>query len=67
MASLRYGRQLGLELKPAFETRLVSPDGGPVSTFSGTSIAVDGALDNADMLILPAFWGDFDALCARYP
>lgn len=38
-----------------------------MSTFSGTSIAVDGALDNADMLILPAFWGDFDALCARYP
>ncbi|HAG18244.1 MAG TPA: AraC family transcriptional regulator, partial [Pseudomonas sp.] len=67
MASLRYGRQLGLDLKPAFETRLVSPDGGAVSTFSGTSIAVDGALDNADMLILPAFWGDFDALCARYP
>ncbi|MAL91470.1 MAG: AraC family transcriptional regulator [Pseudomonas sp.] len=67
MTSLRYGRQLGMDLTPAFETRLVSPGGQAVSTFSGTSIAVDAALDAADMVILPAFWGDFDALCAQYP
>jgi transcriptional regulator GlxA family with amidase domain len=67
MASLRYGRQIGLDLTPAFETRLVSPDGQPVNTFSGTAIAVDGLLGEADMVILPAFWGDFDALCAQYP
>ncbi|EKM94706.1 transcriptional regulator [Stutzerimonas degradans] len=67
MASLRRGRQRGADLAPAFETRLVSPDGQPVTTFSGTTIAVDGALEDADVVILPAFWGDFDALCARYP
>ncbi|MDC6679472.1 GlxA family transcriptional regulator, partial [Leclercia adecarboxylata] len=67
MASLRYGKQLGLDLTPAFETRLVSPDGQAVNTFSGTPITVDGPLDNADMVILPAFWGDFDALCLQYP
>jgi len=67
MASLRHGKQLGLDLTPAFETRLVSPDGKPVTTFSGTVIDVDGALSSADLIILPAFWGDFDALCRRYP
>ena len=67
MASLRYGKQLGLELKPAFETLLVSPDGQPVTTFSGTLMAVDGPLGEADAVILPAFWGDFDGLGRRYP
>jgi len=67
MASLRYGKQLGLGLTPAFETSLVSPDGKAVSTFSGTRIEVDSALDVTDAVILPAFWGDFDALCQQYP
>lgn len=67
MASLRRGRQLGHPSTPAFETCLVSPDGQPVSTFSGTTIAVDGALQDTDVVILPAFWGDFDALCTHYP
>ncbi|WP_417779216.1 GlxA family transcriptional regulator [Stutzerimonas xanthomarina] len=67
MASLRYGKQLGLDLNPAFETSLVSPDGRSVSTFSGPRIEVDSALDDADAVILPAFWGDFDAINQRYP
>ncbi|HCC62126.1 MAG TPA: AraC family transcriptional regulator, partial [Pseudomonas sp.] len=67
MASLRYGKQLGLDLNPAFETSLVSPDGLAVNTFSGPRIEVDGALDDADAVILPAFWGDFDAISQRYP
>jgi len=67
MASLRLARQLGGPLAPAFETRLVSPDGNPVTSFSGTEIAVDGALEDTDAVILPAFWADFDALSARYP
>src|SRR3546814_7243969 len=67
LASLRYGKQLGLDLTPAFETRLVSPDGKAVTTFSGIAIAVDSPLDDADLVILPAFWGDFDALCAQHP
>nr|MBF0683703.1 GlxA family transcriptional regulator [Pseudomonas sp.] len=65
MASLRHGKQLGLET-PAFETQLVSPDGQPVETFSGTRIAVDAALGETDIVILPAFWGNFDALCRQY-
>ena len=28
---------------------------------------VDGGLEDADIIVLPAFWDDFDALCARYP
>lgn len=67
MASLRLARQLGGPLAPAFETRLVSPDGAPVTSFSGTEIAVDGALEDTDAVILPAFWADFDALSAHYP
>ncbi|WP_313554027.1 GlxA family transcriptional regulator [Stutzerimonas nitrititolerans] len=66
MASLRHGKQLGLDLTPAFETLLVSPDGQPVQTFSGTSIAVDGALGATDIVILPAFWGNFDEVCRKY-
>ncbi|GAB6388201.1 GlxA family transcriptional regulator [Stutzerimonas marianensis] len=67
MAALRSGKQHGHGLAPAFETLLVSPDGQPVTTFSGTRIEVDGALDATDAVILPAFWGDFDALCQGYP
>ncbi|PAU57794.1 Transcriptional regulator GlxA family, contains an amidase domain and an AraC-type DNA-binding HTH domain [Pseudomonas indica] len=67
MASLRYGKQQGLGLTPAFEIHLVSPDGQPVRSFSHVQVPVDGPLDEADVILLPAFWGDFDALCMRYP
>ncbi len=67
MASLRYGKQLGLGLKPTLEIHLVSPDGQPVHSFSDVSIPVNGGLQAADAIILPAFWGDFDALRERHP
>ena len=67
MASLRYGKQQGLGLTPTFEINLVSPDGQPVRSFSGVRVPVDGALDAADVIILPAFWDDFDALSQRHP
>ena len=67
MASLRFGKLQGQGLTPQFEIRLVSPDGQPVNSFSGVAIAVDGALDDSDIIILPAFWGDFDDLLRRYP
>lgn len=67
MASLRYGKQLGLGLKPALEVLLVSPTGEPVRSFSGVQIPVEGSLGAADIIVLPAFWGDFDQLCAGNP
>ena len=67
MASLRYGKQQGRGLTPTFEIHLVSPDGKPVRSFSDVLIPVDGALADADVIILPAFWDDFDALCQRHP
>jgi transcriptional regulator GlxA family with amidase domain len=67
MASLRYGKLLGLGLTPALEILLVSPDGQPVRSFSGVAIPVDDGLSGADVIILPAFWGDFDTLCAQHP
>lgn len=67
MASLRHGKLSGLGLTPTFATRLVSPDGQPVRTFSGVPIPVDGTPDEADIVVIPAFWDDFDALVARYP
>src|SRR6218665_377622 len=67
LASLRYGKQQGLGLTPAFETRLVSPDGQSVRSFSDVIMPVDGGLEDADIIVLPAFWDDFDALCTRYP
>lgn len=67
LASLRYGKQMGLGLKPIFETRLVSPDGEPVCSFSEVVLPVDGSLEDTDVIILPAFWEDFDTLCQRYP
>ena len=66
MASLRYGKQQGLGLTETFEIRLVSPDGQPVRSFSNVMIPVDGGLDAADVIILPTFWDDFDALCQRH-
>ncbi|WP_226502912.1 GlxA family transcriptional regulator [Pseudomonas sp. MWU16-30317] len=52
---------------PRLETRLVSPDGLPACTFSGVVLPVDGGLEDADVIILPAFGGDFATLQARYP
>ena len=45
LASLRYGKQLGHGLTPAFETRLVSPDGKPATSFSNVVLPVDGGLE----------------------
>jgi len=67
MASLRYGKQLGLGLTPAFETRLVSPDGQAITSFSEVHLNVDGPLQGCDVIVLPAYWGDFDELTTRYP
>ncbi len=59
LASLRYGRELGLGLVPAYETSLVSAGGEGAQTFSGTRMDAEGALADADVIILPAFWGEF--------
>lgn len=67
MASLRYGRQLGMGLTPAFDIHLVSPDGQPARSFSDVVLPVEGGLEPADIIILPAYWGDFDELNQRYP
>lgn len=67
MASLRFGKQEGLGLTPLLQTRTVSPDGKPVKTFSGDVLPVDGPLDTPDLVIIPAFWGDFAQLLERYP
>jgi hypothetical protein len=42
MAGLRFGKQEGLGLTPLVQIRLVSPDGKPVTAFSGDVLAVDG-------------------------
>ena len=67
LASLRYSKQLGLGLQPMFEICLVSPDGKPVDSFSNVQVPVDSGLVDADVIILPAFWEDFDNLQQRYP
>ncbi|MBP8184385.1 MAG: GlxA family transcriptional regulator, partial [Pseudomonas sp.] len=67
MASLRYGKQQGQGLTPSFAIHLVSPDQLAVHSFSDVVIPVDSGLDDADIIILPAFWDDFDALSARHP
>ncbi len=67
MASLRYGKQQGCGLTPSFEIHLVSPDNIAVSSFSNVVIPVDSGLNDADIIILPAFWDDFDALSTRHP
>ncbi len=67
MASLRHGKQQGLGLTPTIEIHLVSPDGLPVRSFSDVIIPVDSGLKPADVIILPAFWDDFDALRHRHP
>ncbi|MFF7706994.1 helix-turn-helix domain-containing protein [Pseudomonas sp. NPDC007930] len=67
LASLRHGLQLEQGPVPSFETRLVSPCGGAVNTFSEVSLNVDGPLADADVILLPAFWESFEVLLARYP
>lgn len=67
MASLRHGKQQGLGLTPTFEINLVSPDGLPTNSFSNVLLPIDEGLNTADLIILPAFIGDFDALRAMYP
>ncbi len=67
MAGVRYAKQQGLGLEPPFEIHLVSPDGHPVDSFSKVHVPVDGGLDSCDLIILPAFWGDFATLSRRYP
>jgi transcriptional regulator GlxA family with amidase domain len=67
MASLRFGKQAGQGLTPMFESRLVSPDGRAVNSFSEVRVPVSGALEPADIIILPTHWQDFDTLSARYP
>ncbi len=67
MAGIRHSRQQGLELKSVFQTRIVSPGGKPASSFSEVLISVDSDLATADVIILPAFWGDFDELSNRHP
>ncbi|WP_043238592.1 GlxA family transcriptional regulator, partial [Stutzerimonas azotifigens] len=67
MAGLRDAKRLGHDASPLLDTRLVSPGGRPVNTFSGTALEVEADLGEADIIVLPAFWGDFDQLCQRYP
>ena len=67
MAGLRHSKQQGLGPTSAFQIRVVSPDGQAVTSFSEAVIPVDGHLGEAEVIILPAFWGDFDALCQRCP
>lgn len=67
MAGIRFARQQGIGDAPPFEIHLVSPDGQPVDSFSNVRVPVDGGLDDCDVIILPAFWDDFDALSRRYP
>ncbi len=67
MAGLRYSKQQGLDQATNFQIRVVSPDGQDATSFSQANIQVDGPLENADVIILPAFWGDFDELRQRYP
>lgn len=67
MAGMRYSKQQGLEHATNFQIRVVSTNGQDVTSFSQANIQVDGALEDADVIILPAFWGDFDELRQRYP
>lgn len=69
MASLRQGRHQGLGLSPAFRTVTVAPGSPAVIAFSEERIAIESTLDAAhpELIVLPAFWGDFDELLERYP
>lgn len=69
MASLRDGRQRGLGLSPSYQTVIVAADHHPVVSFSQDTMPVEGTLDRAQpqLIVLPAFWGDFDQMLMRYP
>ena len=69
MASLNTGRQQGLGLAPGFDTLIVSTDGKPVTSFSGDPIIAQASIDEIEpqLIILPAFWADFDSLQQSYP
>ncbi len=69
MASLNDGRQRGLGLTPSFSTLIAAPDDRPATSFSQDPLPVQTRIDQTapQLIILPAFWGDFDALLARYP
>ncbi|HDZ56585.1 MAG TPA: GlxA family transcriptional regulator [Pseudomonas xinjiangensis] len=69
MASLRDGRQRGLGLTPAFRTSIIAVDSDPVISFSQDRMPVDASLEamHPQLILLPAFWGDFDQMLERYP
>jgi transcriptional regulator GlxA family with amidase domain len=69
MASLRDGRRRGQGLTPGFRTSIVAPDNLPVTSFSQDRIATDATLSalRPQLIMLPAFWGDFDQMLERYP
>lgn len=67
MASLRHGKLQGLGLTPTFEIHLVSPSGNPSNSFSNVLLPIDAELGPAELIILPAFSGDFDTLLGMYP
>ena len=69
MASLREGRQRGIGLTPAYRTLTVSADDRPVTGFSQELVPTDCTVVQAqpELIVLPAFWGDFDQLLTRYP
>jgi transcriptional regulator GlxA family with amidase domain len=67
LAELRHGRLPDAHPESLLDTCLVSPGGRAATTFSGVVLPVDGDLGDAEVIILPAFGGDFDSLKARYP
>jgi len=69
MASLNDGRQRGIGLKPGFSTLLVAPDERPVTAFSQDPLPIQAQLNQVkpQLIILPAFWGNFDDLLTQYP
>ncbi|PAU88550.1 AraC family transcriptional regulator [Pseudomonas sp. WN033] len=69
MASLRDGRQRGLGLTPGFRTSIVAADDQPVTSFSQDRLTIEATIDalHPQLIVLPAFWGDFDQLLERYP
>ncbi|MGY8811985.1 MAG: GlxA family transcriptional regulator [Pseudomonadales bacterium] len=69
MASLNDGRQRGLGLKPSFSTLIVAADDQPATSFSQDVFPIQAFIDQVEpqLIILPAFWGEFDELLERYP
>ena len=69
MASLNDGRQRGIGLQPSFQTLIVTADDQPANSFSQDPLPAQARIDQVEpqLIILPAFWGDFDQLTAQYP